>query len=133
MEKWQGRLIIGKGTDEVRQSETSVPVGAPEGEQAVFAHIDETPQLSKDATIACLPGHDNNRDGVIIYPHQGGRTTAWGIPIADGWDTDDPVFQRHPLECDCFRAGVLRCGVPCIWAWPPGAKPGDKAQRIIEV
>jgi hypothetical protein len=59
-----------------------------------------------------------------------GRTTPWGIPIADGYDPADPVFQRHPLECDCFRAGVLRCGVPCVWAWPPGAKPGDKAQRI---
>jgi len=52
--------------------------------------------------------------------------TPWGIPIPDGWDVDDPVFQRHPAQCTCFRNGVLRCGVPCIWAWPPGAKPGNK-------
>jgi len=25
------------------------------------------------------------------------RTTLWGIPIADGYDPADPVFQRPPL------------------------------------
>jgi len=68
----------------------------------------------------------------IAVPN-GGQRTPWGIPIPDGWDAADPVFQRHPFECDCFRAGVLRCGVPCVWAWPPGVKPGDKAWRIKEV
>ena len=56
-----------------------------------------------------------------------GKRTPWGIPIADRWDATDPVFQRHPMECGCFRDGILRCGVPCVWAWPPGAKIGDKA------
>ena len=58
------------------------------------------------------------------------KKTRWGIPVPDGWDPNDPVFQRHPRECDCFRYGVLRCGVPCVWAWPPGAKIGDKATRL---
>jgi len=61
------------------------------------------------------------------------RKTRWGIPIPDGWSLDDPVFLRHPNECDCFRYGVLHCGVPCVWAWPPGAKIGDKAMRLREV
>ena len=59
-----------------------------------------------------------------------GRTTRWGIPIPEGWDPNHPIFQRHPLECTCFRDGVLRCAVPCVWAWPAGAKPGDKAMRL---
>lgn len=133
MEKWQGKLITGKGTEELGQSGTSVPVGAPEGKRATFAHADETSQHTRDVVTAHRLGNDNNGDNDTADASQGGRTTVWGIPIADGWDTDDPMFQRHPLECDCFRAGVLRCGVPCIWAWPPGAKPGDKAQRIKEV
>jgi len=58
------------------------------------------------------------------------KTTRWGIPIPDGWDTNDPVFQRHPMECDCFRSGELRCGTPCVWAWPPGARVGDKAPSL---
>jgi len=56
--------------------------------------------------------------------------TYWGIPIPDGWNPDDPVFRRHPNECDCFRYGVLGCGVPCVWAWPMGAKIGNKARRL---
>lgn len=60
------------------------------------------------------------------------RKTRWGIPIPDGWDLNDPVFRRHPRECDCFRRGVLRCGVSCVWAWPPGARVGDKAMRLRE-
>jgi hypothetical protein len=61
------------------------------------------------------------------------KTTPWGIPIADGCDPNDPVFRRHPAECDCYRHGTLHCGVPCVWAWPPEARPGDKAWRIEEV
>lgn len=55
--------------------------------------------------------------------------TRWGIPISDDRDVNDPIFQRHPNECDCYRNGALRCGIPCIWAWPPGAKIGSKAMR----
>jgi len=55
------------------------------------------------------------------------KRTRWGIPIPDGWDATDAVFQRHPMECICYRQGVLQCGVPCVWAWPPDAKPGDLA------
>jgi len=57
--------------------------------------------------------------------------TPWGIPIPDGWDAGDPVFERHPLECECFRRGTLICGEPCVWAWPPGAKIGDKASLLV--
>ena len=57
------------------------------------------------------------------------RKTRWGIPIPDGWDPNDPVFQRHPNECDCFCHGILRCGVPCVWAWPPGARQGYRVVR----
>ncbi len=59
------------------------------------------------------------------------KRTLWGIPIADGGNISDPVFQRHPVECDCYRYGVLRCAVPCVWAWPPGAKVGDKAPSLV--
>jgi hypothetical protein len=44
------------------------------------------------------------------------RKTPWGIPIPDARDPNDPVFQRHPKECDCYRDGILRCGVACVWA-----------------
>ena len=60
----------------------------------------------------------------------GGRTDAWGIPIPDGWDAGDPMFQRRLDECGCYRSGVLRCGVPCIWAWAPGAKIDDRASEM---
>ena len=56
-----------------------------------------------------------------------GKRTPWGIPIADSLDATDPVFRRRPAECNCFRDGILRCAVSCIWAWPPEAKIGDKA------
>jgi hypothetical protein len=78
-----------------------------------------TPQIVKQAQEIAVPN--------------GSQRTPWGIPIPEGWDPADPVFQRHPAECDCYRHGVLRCGVPCIWAWVPGAQPGDKAWRIKDV
>jgi hypothetical protein len=48
------------------------------------------------------------------------------FPVPEGYDPNDPVFQRDPNECDCYRRGVLTCGVPCVWAWPPGAKTGAR-------
>ena len=56
--------------------------------------------------------------------------TYWGIPISPGWNPANPVFRRRPDECDCFRHGVLRCGVACVWAWPPGARIGSKAMSL---
>jgi hypothetical protein len=29
------------------------------------------------------------------------------------------------------ESGVLRCGVACVWAWPPGAKIGNKALPLV--
>jgi len=58
------------------------------------------------------------------------RVTRWGIPIGEGWDPSDRVFARHPSECRCFRQGELRCAVPCVWAWPPGAPLGDKVLEV---
>lgn len=55
------------------------------------------------------------------------RVTPYGIAVAEGWDPYDPVFRRHPAECQCFRQGQLCCAVPCVWAWQPGAKIGDEA------
>ncbi len=131
MEKWQGRLIIGKGIEELGQSGTSVPVDAFEGERATLAHADEMAQRTKDVVTAHQLRNDNNWGGDTTGANEVDRTTAWGIPIPAGWDAADPVFQRHPIECDCFRVGVLRCGVPCIWAWLPGAKVGDKALLLL--
>jgi hypothetical protein len=133
MEKWQRRLIAGKDFEGLGQSGTSVPVDAPEGKGATLAHTDETAQLTKDVATAYQLGDDYNGDGGTTDASRGARTTPWGIPIPEGWDPADPVFQRHPAECDCYRHGVLRCGVPCIWAWVPGAQPGDKAWRIKDV
>ena len=58
------------------------------------------------------------------------KTTPWGIPIPDTWDPNDPVFERHPQECECYYNGVLRCSLPCVWAWPPGAKIGDRPYHL---
>lgn len=91
------------------------------------------PAQLKETLVLCEALHDQ----VVALGQQlsrpkppESRKTRWGIPIPDGWDPNDPVFQRHPRECDCFRYGVLGCGVPCVWAWPPGAKIGDKARRF---
>ena len=34
---------------------------------------------------------------------------------------------KSPWECSCYSVGVLRCAVPCNWAWSPDAKKGDLA------
>ena len=86
----------------------------------------------KETSMLCEALHDQ----VVALDQQPPRPkppeakrTRWGIPIPDGWDANDPVFQRHPNECDCFCHGILRCGVPCVWAWPPGARQGYRVVR----
>ena len=81
-------------------------------------------------TISNLINLEMDRLVPPATPGELSRKTRWGIPIPDGWNPDDPVFQRHPRECDCFCSGVLRCGVACVWAWPPGARLGSKAMRL---
>lgn len=128
MEKWQERLISGWDTQELGQGVTSVPT---EGESVALSRAKEVPQRTKDVVIGDVTAsqlrNDGNEDGGTTAVAELVRATPWGIPIPDGWDATDPVFQHHPMECGCFRDGILRCGVPCVWAWPPGAKIGDKA------
>jgi len=109
--------------DEELEREPATLAQATDAQRATLTHADE---VARDAVTAHRLGHDNNGDNDTANASQSGRTTAWGIPIPEGWDASDPVFRRHPMECDCLRAGVLRCAVPCVWAWPPGARIGDK-------
>jgi len=129
VEKWQERLILGWDTQELGQGVTGVPA---EGEPAALTQTEEVARPTRDVvtvTRSQLRNHGNENGGATGATEPA-RTTPWGIPIPDGWDATDPVFQRHPMECSCFRDGVLRCGVPCVWAWPPGAKVGDKALSL---
>jgi hypothetical protein len=116
-----------------------------EGQQGlVTSQAKEAVQYSRDAVTGPPLQNDGSDDvGAAAYANnqvvsttpavKPARTTHWGIPIPNEWDASDPVFRRHPAECDCYRHGVLQCAIPCVWAWPPGAKPGDKAWRIKEV
>jgi hypothetical protein len=105
--------------------------GESEDRIDTFDRFDTSPHTedSKNTLVDSSPQLQQAQEGAVP---NAGRITPWGIPIPDGWDPNDPVFQRDPMECGCFRDGVLRCAVPCVWAWPPGAKPGDKAIRLIE-
>lgn len=82
------------------------------------------------ATSALMNMGADDRLASLTAPGDLPRETRWGIPISPGWDPADPVFRRHPKECACFLNGVLNCGVPCVWAWPPGARRGSKAMRL---
>ena len=95
-----------------------------------FEELRQKYEAIYDATSAFI-NLEMDRLAPATTPGELSRKTRWGIPIPDGWDPSDPVFQRHPRECDCFRYGVLRCGVPCVWAWPPGAMIGSKVRRRL--
>jgi len=90
----------------------------------------ETELATDDEREVAIPSLQMMKQTQEIAAPNGSKRTSWGIPIPEGSDPCDRVFTRHPRECDCFRAGVLRCGVPCVWAWPQGAKVGDKAVSL---
>lgn len=118
------KILKEKQMSQPVDGETKPAVPPPDSETDITTeHEGEvaapTPQIMKQAQEIAVPN--------------GSQRTPWGIPIPEGWDPADPVFQRHPAECDCYRHGVLRCGIPCIWAWVPVAQPGDKAWRIKDV
>ena len=100
-----------------------------EGWSKAPADLQDAIRLHKEEFL-CLLRSQSNEEGMSTVEATT-KASPWGTPIADASDPTDPVLQRHPTECDCFRAGVLRCGVPCVWAWPPGAKAGDKALPLL--
>jgi len=99
-----------------------------EGWSKAPADLQDAIRLHKDALLGTVQRQTDKE--APSTAEATGMTTPWGIPIPDDWDPNDPVFRRHPLECDCFRTGTLRCGIPCVWAWPPGAKVGDQAPPL---
>ena len=129
-----GFRLVKLERDKAETAEWSVPaesrIEEPMQKEAEARMLTQAKQVPTSKPVRFVNGNGDSFTRLSAGGISPQGRTRWGVPIPEGWDPADQVFSRHPLECDCFRAGVLRCGVPCVWAWPTGAKIGDKAPPL---